>query len=481
MIINASNKSDLDPFIESLINLYVDEINSITSKKRVKSSKTRTIITKRDPFKSKFQILSPEPRAQSLNLKNKQESDIKNASFNNSQSFDSASLSNQTIPNVSVHDEPKIIKINIDCIDIENNSLYHKYTLFSDLSVAKQLLDKGDYKQKYKLNSNSLLLQFYIQCYRTIYFGNLIYDNKVVFQHDTKSISISYKFLFTKQNFFLKLIEDISVNLIQTDIATIPIHQLTAIWKIIPLFKRQLASRHLSLVNICTYHTPNNQISLQINNQKKSIIFDKNHCIVIIPFLNTQMLTSDFHNVEYNSSLKALVFNLKFMKKICIHVYEPDINKIEKFVNSCNMYTGRNCQNTLSNFKVFENIEYSYNDILCVNKMTMNKKKEYLIMILHDRIEISKTVKVHNFRTYLNNDNLLKYKLILSAKINDICLETDQYYCKDSLDIVLGLISYIQGNYISVYKNPKVITLTCNSLAEKKNWIQYIDYLKIVI
>ena len=481
MIINPINKNELDLFIQSLIDLYLDEINSMTNRKKTNGSKTRRILSKNDSFRYRLKLLSPEPKVQFLNLEDQQKFDIKSVCFDNSQSFDSASLSNLAINNISVHDKLQNKKINIDCINIEGSGLYHKCTLLSDFSKATRFLNNGNLRQNYTFTSSSLLLQFYIQCYKNIYFDSQIYDNKVIFQHETKSISISHKFLLSNQDALLTLIKDISVNLIQTDIATIPIHQLKAIWKVIPLFKRQFVSRHLSLVNINSYYTPNNQICLRIDIHKKSIIFDKNHGILFIPFLNTQMLTSDFHNVEYNSISNVLTFNLKFMRKICIPVHELDINKIETFVDSCNTYKEINYQNTLSKFKVFENIENSYKDILCVSKMIINKEKECLVMIFHDRIEISKVVKVHNFRTYLNNDYLLKYKFILSARIEDICLETSQYYCKDSLDIVLGLISYIQGNYISVYKNPKVITLTCKSLAEKRNWIRYIDYLKIVI
>jgi hypothetical protein len=468
MIINPINKNEINVFIESLIDVYLDKINSMTNRKKTNGSKTRRILSKSDSFRYRLQLLSPEPKVQFLDLEEQQKSVIKGVYFDNSQSFDSASLSNLTINNISVPDKPKNTKISIDCIDIEDSGLYYKCTLFSDFSITNQFLNNGNFRQKYTFNSNSLLLQFYIQCFKNIYFDSQIYDNKVIFQHDTKSISISHRYLLTQQDVLLTLIKDTSVNLIQTDIATIPIHQLTAIWKIIPLFKRQFVSRHLRLVNINSYYTPNNQIYLQIDIHKKSIIFDKNHGMIYIPFLNTQMLTSDFHNVEYNSISNVLTFNLKFMRKICIPVHELDINKIETFVNSCNVYKEINYQNYSLEFKVFENIENSYKDILCVSKMIINKEKECLVMIFHDRIEISKIVKVHNIRTYLNNDYLLKYKFILSARIEDICLETSQYYCNDSLDIVLGLISYIQGNYISVYKNPKVITLTCKSLAEKK-------------
>lgn len=481
MIMNFTNKNELDNFIKSLVDLYLDEISLVTNKKKVNGSKTRRIISKNDSFRYRLQLLSPEPKVHSLNIKEQQNSDIKSVFFNSSQSFDSARLSNLTVSNISVPGKPGNKKINIDCMNIEENGLYYKCTLFSDLSEAKQILRNINFEQKYTFNSNSLLLQFYIQCYKDVYLNNQVYGNKVIFQHDTKSISISHKYLLTNQDALLTLIKDTSINLIQTDIATIPIHQLTAIWKIIPLFQRQCASRHLSLVTISSYLKPNNQASLQIDIHKKSIIFDKNHGILFIPFLKTQMLTSDFHNVEYDATLNALLFSLKFMRKLCIRIHEQNIKKIEAFVNSCNFYKETTYQNTFSKLKVFENIEHSYKDILCVSKMILNKEKECLIMIFHDRIEISKIVKVHNFRTYLNNDYLLKYKFILSARIEDVCLETSQYHCKNSLDIVIGLISYIQGNYISVYKNPKVITLTCNSLTEKKNWIQYIDYLKIVI
>lgn len=478
---NYINKNELQVFINSLVDFYLDEVRSMTINKKVHTSKTRKLICKNDSLKYRLKFLSPEPKIEDANLEEQAKVNSKSVSLSYNQSFDSTILSNLNVNNSSNQIKPQCEQFSIDCIYIDDNCSYHKCTLLSNFSEVKAILSNGKFEQKYLFNSNSLLLQFYIQCFRNIYFDGQSHDNKVIFQHKTKSITISHKFLLKKKDALIKLANDISVNLVQTDIATIPIHQLTHNWKVIPLFKRQFISRHLNLVKICSYHIPNNHIFLQIDVYKKCIIFDKNHGIVFIPFLNTQILTSDFHNVEYNSILNVLVFNLKFMRRTLIPVYEPDITKIETFVNSCNIWKEINDQNCSLKFKVFENIENSYKDILHVSKMIINKEKECLVVIFHDRIEISKAVKIHTFRKYLNNEYSLKYKFILSAKIEDICLKISQYHCKDSLDIILGLISYIQGNYISVYKNPKVITLTCNSLAEKRNWIKYIDYLKIVI
>ena len=479
-----SNDFEIFEFIKSMVSFYLkalsqnqlDNINTL----KLTSLKTRKLQCKNNGSKNKLNFLSPEPNNQRL-LKNSSLTDnLKLNEINNEESLIPAPSSKIILSSDNTENNNLVNKYSIDCINYSNGCVYQKMVLYSNFDNCKNLYKNETITGKNIINSNSLLLLFYSHCFISIS-ENRHWQFNVIFQHNTKTYTISYRYLLTEKNAVQLLMNSIPTNLIQTDIAIIPIHQLSNNWKLIPLFERQIISRNLSFINFSSYLVPNNQIFLQIDMNKTFIIFDKNHGLLSIPFCKTLIHTADFHNIKYDLANKELVFSLKFMEKLSIPIFESNFNKIKTFINACNSWGKFDNQTCSPNFKIYENINKSDKDILFVDKLIMNKNKECLVVLYHDRIEINKIVKKHNIRTYLNSNYLLKYKFILSANIKDVCFETSQYYSNDSLDFCIGLISYIQGNFITVYKNPKIITFTCKSISEKKIWLQYIDYLKIVI
>lgn len=484
--INLISRSQLRDFVATLIKAYVTGVDVKLNDKHTyistKANKSRTIHTRGSMIRLKLKMLSPEPKVDlpedfDYSPMSRFIMDVDTDTFESNYSFSTPRIlppSNDMFDNFLKDTYP------IDTIDVENGCVYYEILLFTNFLGFKDLLNNNIIKKRYTLNSNNLLLSFYTHCYLSQIEKRQI-DSKIIFQYNTKTYAITSKYLLKTPNAVDILATHISVNLIQTDMATIPINQLKDNWKLIPLFKRQINSRHLQFVNFESFLKPNNLIFLEIDVYRKAIIFDKNHGLLYIPFYNTLMHVSDFHNIEYDPINHVLVFNLQFMKKLEIPVYEPDLSIIEAFINECNNWGKANQEAILPKFRIFENIGRCFNDVLYSSKMIMDKDKECLVVLYHNRIEINKIVKVHNFRTYLNSTFLLKYKFIFSANIDDICLDVNQYYSKDSLDFCMGFISYIQGNFINVYRNPKIINFTCKSISEKKIWFQYIDYLKVVI
>lgn len=323
----------------------------------------------------------------------------------------------------------------------------------------------------------SILTPFYdlLYFYQQIQFGKTLY---VVIQHGTKSIKLSHRYILTTKNpiqlVLMSYSKNYTVDLLQTDVISIPLVQIPN-WKLIVLYETQKANGRLKLVNVRNYMKQNKTIQITMQD-KSQLIFDLNMGMLIIPYHKTCMHRSNFHKIEYNKVLSILIFKMLFLEEIVILTHPS--NNCTDFVNEVNCWS-TDFENQ-SDIFIFENIKFN-DSILYANDVIYNFNEECYLILYYNRFELYKKKYKHQIRTYLNNNLDLRFKLIFSAKWNDICSLEQELNNISNPYWVLLCVSYICGDGFSILNKPKYFNFTSETVLQKQKWLKYIYYLKIVV
>lgn len=324
--------------------------------------------------------------------------------------------------------------------------------------------------------NRSMLTPFldFFYFYQQIQLGKTFY---VVIQHGTRSLKISHHYILTTIN-PLELVlrsysKNYTVNLLQTEIISIPLIQIPN-WKYIVLYETQKANGHLKLVNFKNYLKQNNSIQISLYDKSK-LIFDLNLGILIIPNHKTCMHRNSFHELEYNKLLSQLAFKMMFLEEIVILTYP---NKdCTKFVKEVNCWS--NHFEDKSNMYIYKSVKF--NDSILYANDVIYFNEECFMILYYNRFELYKKNYKHRIRSYLNNSLDLKFKLIFSAKWNDVCSSEQELNNIDKPCWFLLCVSYIRGDGLIVLNNPKFFNFASETVLQKRKWLQYVYYLKIVV